>query len=550
MVSRNRNLDKRPNWFDRQFVRAQDFADGDDYALDRHRRHIRTLHTPGVAEGLRVTGDIGSTSVLVDAGTAIDALGREIVVLTALPPTQLPTGQKTAEVYLLYNEDFDDPSPDPGVEGFTRIREIASVAIRAGAGPVPQSPGERPVPGILLATVKLDGGKLTAVPDNNVRSMAGAVIGAAVVDGLTLRRPDRSASEYPRIAADNDTGDLLLSTGRPMSERLRIAADGQVGIGTGPLTGPRRAGLTVSDQEIPLVLRRPTPPGPGSAWRTTLRGATLQFEASTSPGGDFAAVNPLLALTASADPARRPATVTVGPGANAALQTRHVNGKASDADVDDTLFLNWATEKDVQVASDIHRANLVVYGEIQARNIPADDGTQALAGVALTSRLVGGGAMTWKMYTAAAAGGFGVAGNAYEIWSYDARGGLARFMIHSDGSTYLTPNGGTLYISGRAYTSSDARLKTDIAPLSGALAGLAGLRGVSYLGRDEASDGRRLGVLADEVAAHFPELVTVSPRDGYQAVDYQGMTAVLIEAVKDLAAQVSELRGRLAAEPA
>jgi len=82
MVSRNRNLDKRPNWFDRQFVRAQDFADGDDYALDRRRRHTRLLHTPGVAEGLRVTGAAGDSAV---PGLTVTALS------PAAPVTRSPS---------------------------------------------------------------------------------------------------------------------------------------------------------------------------------------------------------------------------------------------------------------------------------------------------------------------------------------------------------------------------------------------------------------------------------------------------------------------------
>src|SRR6266545_8018959 len=119
MVERDRNLDKRMNWFDRQFVRAQDFVDADDYQLDRRRRHVRLLHSPGVAEGLRVNGALGDASIAVDAGTAIDGQGREIVVLVPPPPLSLPAGDASAEIYLLYEEALADPSTDPGVAGHT-----------------------------------------------------------------------------------------------------------------------------------------------------------------------------------------------------------------------------------------------------------------------------------------------------------------------------------------------------------------------------------------------------------------------------------------------
>src|SRR5262245_52097193 len=87
MVTRNRNLNKRMNYFERQFLRAQDLADEQDYHLDRRWQHNQYLHTPGVIYGLGVAqarkqdGTFEPLSVTVDAGRAIDANGREIVLL-------------------------------------------------------------------------------------------------------------------------------------------------------------------------------------------------------------------------------------------------------------------------------------------------------------------------------------------------------------------------------------------------------------------------------------------------------------------------------------
>jgi hypothetical protein len=89
-------------------------------------------------------------------------------------------------------------------------------------------------------------------------------------------------------------------------------------------------------------------------------------------------------------------------------------------------------------------------------------------------------------------------------------------------------------------TSSDVRLKQDVAPLTGVLDRLAKVRGVTFewndtyaaLGR---STGRReIGVIAQELEAVFPELVTTWGDKGYRAVDYGRLTAVLIEALKEL----------------
>jgi hypothetical protein len=111
-------------------------------------------------------------------------------------------------------------------------------------------------------------------------------------------------------------------------------------------------------------------------------------------------------------------------------------------------------------------------------------------------------------------------------------------------------NGGVLYVQDSVVTASDVRLKSDVTTVTGALDRLAGLRGVSYLRRQPDGGGdpgvrRHLGVVAQEVEGTCPELVFISGRDGHLGVDYQGITAVLIEAVKDLAAEVDGLRDRL-----
>ena len=55
-------------------------------------------------------------------------------------------------------------------------------------------------------------------------------------------------------------------------------------------------------------------------------------------------------------------------------------------------------------------------------------------------------------------------------------------------------------------------------------------------------DGSDVGVIAQEIEAVLPEVVT--ERDnGYKAVNYQKLTALLIEAVKELKEEIDELKG-------
>jgi hypothetical protein len=99
---------------------------------------------------------------------------------------------------------------------------------------------------------------------------------------------------------------------------------------------------------------------------------------------------------------------------------------------------------------------------------------------------------------------------------------------------------GTVQASTVAITS-DVRFKTEITPLTDVLAKLAQLRGVSFEWNDaykalgRSTERREIGVLAQDVEAVFPELVTTWGA-GYKAVDYSKLSGVLIEAVKELQA--------------
>ena len=96
-----------------------------------------------------------------------------------------------------------------------------------------------------------------------------------------------------------------------------------------------------------------------------------------------------------------------------------------------------------------------------------------------------------------------------------------------------------------AYYSSDERLKENFKTLDGALDKVNQLNGYEFDWKDGIEDvvsktGHDIGVKAQEVQALYPELV--HERDnGYLAVDYVKLTAVLLQAVKELSAKVDEL---------
>ena len=99
-----------------------------------------------------------------------------------------------------------------------------------------------------------------------------------------------------------------------------------------------------------------------------------------------------------------------------------------------------------------------------------------------------------------------------------------------------------------AYYSSDERLKENFQTLDGALDKINQINGYEFDWKEGIEDvvskeGHDIGVKAQELQAVYPELV--HERDnGYLAVDYVKLTAVLLQAVKELSAKVDKLENK------
>jgi hypothetical protein len=91
---------------------------------------------------------------------------------------------------------------------------------------------------------------------------------------------------------------------------------------------------------------------------------------------------------------------------------------------------------------------------------------------------------------------------------------------------------------------SDVRAKTNIVTISNALAKVNNLRGVTYAMKTE-PDVQKMGVIAQEVEQVIPEVVSsdTSPEQK-KSVAYGNITAVLIEAIKELTQRMEALERR------
>lgn len=113
----------------------------------------------------------------------------------------------------------------------------------------------------------------------------------------------------------------------------------------------------------------------------------------------------------------------------------------------------------------------------------------------------------------------------------------------------------TLYVNGNSFSltgfdSSDVRLKKNIFTLENSLDKVLNLRGVSYEWDMDKYDnrgfeaGKQIGVIAQELEQVFPELVKTDGQ-GFKAVSYDKLTAVLIEAIKAQQKEIDELKATL-----
>ena len=98
-----------------------------------------------------------------------------------------------------------------------------------------------------------------------------------------------------------------------------------------------------------------------------------------------------------------------------------------------------------------------------------------------------------------------------------------------------------------AYYSSDKRLKDNIKPIENSLDKVNKLTGYEFDWNDkqEVYEGHDIGVIAQEVEEVAPEIVETREHDGYKAVKYEKLTALLINAVNELTEQNKELKSEV-----
>ena len=194
-----------------------------------------------------------------------------------------------------------------------------------------------------------------------------------------------------------------------------------------------------------------------------------------------------------------------------------------------------------------HGNNLVVFGNDQTVSWdPHKTGVTSLGGVmyrfvsAFVQGLdvMAGAKKPAVMLLAADAGA-----NNDDKWRIQAAdGGAFTVASYASGAykdVFTLTNAGQVTISGDLLMNSDARLKEDVRPVSGALEQVCRVEARSFRWRagDGAQDGRHLGFIAQDVQRVAPELVK-QREDGMLAVNYTGFVPLLAGAVRELRAEM------------
>jgi hypothetical protein len=148
--------------------------------------------------------------------------------------------------------------------------------------------------------------------------------------------------------------------------------------------------------------------------------------------------------------------------------------------------------------------------------------------------------------------------NANEGWKFRSSNTNNVFTINAGLYGYVATLLGAL-----TQNASDSRLKTNVSNIENALAKVSSLNGFTYNWNQLANtligfnmEENEVGLSAQEVQLVLPEAVKIAPFDtdnginesisgeNYLTIQYEKLVPLLIEAIKELAAEVEELKNK------
>ena len=228
------------------------------------------------------------------------------------------------------------------------------------------------------------------------------------------------------------------------------------------------------------------------------------------------------------------------------------------------------------VTNDTPRMSIDTSGNISASNsiLTIGDNTRTVSTSTTTGAIVcGGGLGVWSNVTAGGQGNFSDSVSVFSTNPSSSQQGVLLRNVFNVGPNIFsmgaaTSNGIITFVGGAGtqgaingngsginyVTTSDYRLKENIAPMTGGLAKIAQLKPCTYTWKFDGSDGQ--GFIAHELQEVFPDAVsgekddveTYTDEDGNeqtrikpQGVDTSNLVATLTAAIQELNAKVTAL---------
>ena len=111
---------------------------------------------------------------------------------------------------------------------------------------------------------------------------------------------------------------------------------------------------------------------------------------------------------------------------------------------------------------------------------------------------------------------------------------------------------GDVIAYGSMSSISDKRIKTNIEPYTNVLNKLSNIGVYSYNKITSPKNTKEIGVIAQEIQKEFPELIDTAKVDKPEdcngleeilTVDYEHLTAILLQGLKELRNEVNEIKG-------
>jgi len=223
----NADVLTRVRYFDKQFLRAADFTDEQEYHLAIHRRHAIAHHTPGILVGLELQSESGAA--YVSPGIAIDGYGRELILAKTPIPAErfLQLNVPQLDVWLFYQRDSNGASPGNDCGSAQNNRLTESARIEFSAPNVIHPPADNPnleTPDDPLRTWPVHLGKVTfnpAATDPN-DTFTFAFDGRTYVGAIASTIHHPSEEVKVTLGGNDEVLTVKVGAGEP---RLEIRAD-------------------------------------------------------------------------------------------------------------------------------------------------------------------------------------------------------------------------------------------------------------------------------------------------------------------------------------